>query len=1019
MAIFSAAVVALGTWFTGLTVGAQLLVQLAGGLAFNALSAALAGRAEQPKEPGIVGELQQGADITRSFLVGRRATAGSLAYHNQWGGSENEFYTRITALSDLPITGLVDLWIDGQHYQIDRENPHDEYGWPILGLSETRTENNYIVVGTNPEFGTDEYGVEEVEVTEPFGWIKFFDGTQAVGDEFVATKVATEERPWSSDDYGDGIAYAITTFKLNRQLFQGLPEVLFVCDGIAMLDVSSDITGFSQNPLVAAHQLISGLSYGGEWFYGPESSGRVNSVEQAVELVKCDEPVPGGDAMSEEDRIAIFGSATVPARYRASLEVQVNRPVADVLEDLMSACNGRISEVGTRYRMQVGDPGIAAMLLSDDDISSFDAQSFAPFFPLAETVNAVTATYPSPADGWQMQDAPPLYRPDLEQEDGNRRLPTGVQLVAVPFPEQVQRLQSSALAEARRARRHSVVLPPKFFVLEPGDFVEWTSQRNGYIGKLFRVDGISDLSNGDVSVDFTEVDPADYDWTAVSDFRPVTSGSLSAVAPGVLTVSGWDVAPLAVRGDEDGMEVPALALTWTAPAVGAVNGLEWQVRRKADLSLVADGVAADVSLGLTMVFDGILANSSYEARGRFISPRASSWTEWKEALAPNALLGPAAFADPVWDRIAAEAQASKDEADAAFQLALDERDAISIDDILSRIIEEARVDTEFEVVREELSVGLDGANAAIEQVQTVAVTATQAIAQLSTSLNVSIDAVETELTQTADALATLETSFASYRTLITSQFNDLDGFVDSQIYTKSEADLQISSQVNTVQSNVDGLSATVTQVQTAQNGVLSQYAVSLNANGAVGGISLLAGGGETNFNVDVNAFRVGNTNDAGSYLPVLQILSGQIYLSNAKVRTAQIQDLNVTTLKIAGNSVTAPVEAVGGNAVGNGNFAQACSAFVNIQAGEVADVVVSWRFQQGYASFPGPTWGYRIRANGTTWDVRDGMTAANDYPSGQFTIKNRTGAQTIALDWIGSNGDISRIPRLEVRVVYR
>ena len=62
-------------------------------------------------------------------------------------------------------------------------------------------------------------------------------------------------------------------------------------------------------------------------------------------------------------------------------------------------------------------------------------------------------------------------------------------MLKVPAP-----LMLSALKEAQRARRHTFVLGPEAFILEPGDIISWTSERNGYINKDFRVDGVGDQS---------------------------------------------------------------------------------------------------------------------------------------------------------------------------------------------------------------------------------------------------------------------------------------------------------------------------------------------------------------------------------------------------------------------------------------------------------------------------------------------------------------------------------------------
>src|SRR5690606_40903039 len=48
-------------------------------------------------------------------------------------------------------------------------------------------------------------------------------------------------------------------------------------------------------------------------------------------------------------------------------------------------------------------------------------------------------------------------------------------------------------------------------VLEPGDIIKVTSDRNGYDEKWFRIDGMAYKANLDVMLQLTEVDPSDYD----------------------------------------------------------------------------------------------------------------------------------------------------------------------------------------------------------------------------------------------------------------------------------------------------------------------------------------------------------------------------------------------------------------------------------------------------------------------------------------------------------------------------
>lgn len=654
MAIFSAAaaaITAVGAWFSGLGIAAQIGIRFVGALAFNKLQRALAGSPESAGQAGFVGEIEQGADIDRSFLIGVRATAGSLAYHSEWGGSENEYYTRITALSDYPIEDLLHVFIDGVRYEIDRDNPHEDFGWPIIGISVENTRFRPVQIGvyeSGRAEGTPRYGREEVTTTENFGWVRFYDGNQTEADSFVSTRVATEERPWSANEIGRGVAYAVSTFKVNNELFQGPPRMLFVCAGIRIFDPAVGAVTASENPIAQAAEILGGMSYNGEWFYGPQTGARINPAEVALEAQKCADPVPGAQSMSAAQRISAFGSNAIPQRYRCSLEVRVSTPIAETLEDIISACNGRISEVGTRYRLQVGDPGEPVLSITDADIRSTAGQSFAPFFPLAETVNAITATYPAPDQAWQAQDAPPLYRTDLEVRDGNRRLPAEVQLNSVPYSEQVQRLMISALAEAERARRHSATFPARFYLLEPGDVIVWSSERYGFTGKRWRVDGLADLPDGDITVDLTEVDPDDYNRDASAEFVPIVPGSLVSTTPPPVRLEGW-----AVRGLAVGSEPlrPGIELNWTPPADPQYNLIAYQIRLASDQVIVASGVVGGVDTGFAIITGEVLPATTYEVSAHLVTTRRYLTTAWLPATTPDVRLSLADLDSEVEERI--------------------------------------------------------------------------------------------------------------------------------------------------------------------------------------------------------------------------------------------------------------------------------------------------------------------------------------------------------------------------------
>ncbi len=653
MAFFSAIAAgfaAAGTWFAGLSVVAQFAVRIGASLALNTLASAFSGRQDKPKVAGISAEVGQGADIPRSFVLGRMATRGSLAYHNTWGkvgDTPNAFYSRATVLSDLPVKGLVEVWIDGQRCALDLANPDpDGKGFPVLEFTGSRQTDTITRSGG---------ALAVAEQTEFYrrAWVQFYDGTQTAADPLLVGTVSTAARPWTAAEIGTGCAYAVTTFEFDRELFRAIPDVLFVLDGIEIADPRDGGTGTADDlPAAQIYALLQGLTYGGKWLYGPQGrgAGRVRAAEWAGPVADCAAQVPGAASMTDPERLAAFGRTTIPARYRTGLEVRVDEPLSDVLADLLAGCAGRLAEIGTRWQMQVGDPGAAVLSITDDDILSTEGQEFVPFLGLAESVNGASATYLSPAEGWKIQNAPPVYVAAHEVEDGNRRLLADVGLPAVTSAEQVQRLVAAVLAEARRARRHSLSLPPEFVRLLPMEYLSWTSARNGYAGKLMRIDGLVPLPNGNVQIDLTECDPTDYNgWSAADHFVPVTGGSVAPQPIAGNAISGFAVDKVSILDGAGVARRAAIEIRWTGRRIENCRGIRWQVRLVSSGALVSEGEKADTGSGRALIERGILPNQSYEVRAIFVMTDATPpiWTAWVPITTDDVRLSRTDFADEI------------------------------------------------------------------------------------------------------------------------------------------------------------------------------------------------------------------------------------------------------------------------------------------------------------------------------------------------------------------------------------
>lgn len=641
----AAGAAAFGTWFAAQTILTQFAIRLAAGWALNKISKALAGKPPKPRRNGITGEMGQGADIPRSFILGQFATRGSLVYHNSWGGSENDYYTRITALSDLPVAGLAYLWIDGVRVEIDFANPDPNFGFPLIGYSETQDRVTFI---TDPLL---DGAVRRVSVNETvnYGWVKFYDGTQTTADPFVVNTVSTAERPWTAQDVGVGVAYAICTFRINERLFKNFPDIMYVVNGINLFDPATGTVGTGNNvPIVQVYNLLSGLEYAGNWFYGSQANPNILTTGLNDAINACKAPVPGASSMNADQRIAAFGSTTIPPRYTSAMEVFVNEPVADIIEEILGACNGRATHTGIGYRLQVGDPESAVLTISDDDILTDYTQMFTPFMPLDESINGITATYIEPREGWSANPAPAIFNPVFEARDDNRRLVRNIPFETVTTVEQAERLMNLALNEALNSRRHVFSLPARFAWLTPGEYIEYTSVRNGYTSKLFRVESLSDLPNGDVVVEVIERDPNDYDWDASLDFMSVDFGDAFRQINNGVSMSGLSVAPAIGYDGESGPRRPGVAIFWDAANNPNIVGVRWEIRTaNADQILVASGSTSDVDLGGTILTEGLAPNSNYEIRLQYVTTGylLAVWSSWFPFTTPDVRLSAAELDD--------------------------------------------------------------------------------------------------------------------------------------------------------------------------------------------------------------------------------------------------------------------------------------------------------------------------------------------------------------------------------------
>lgn len=752
MAIFTAiaSFILTGT-FVATGFGVSLLaagIGLATITAASYIQKSLAGNPNQDDKPagvqGVQGKLVAAGDVPRSFQLGYSMTAGSLVYANTWGlpgGTPNAYFTQVIALSDMPCGTLQEVWVNGELC-----SPSGSDGG--IGVPYNSPDGKYQISGVDHLF------------------VRYYDGTQTAADGFLVASVSSAQRPYQSTRVGKGVAYVIVTCLVDDTLFTGFPGLKFAVSGMPLYDPTKDSTNGGSGshrwndsttwggdgdslPAVQLYNILRGVYYSGVWLYGLQlmTAARLPTVNWNSQIDKC--------------RATITGVSGPEATYRSGGQVNVNIPPIDTAEHLLTACQGRLSEIGGFYKVHLGSPDSSTFSFTDADILSTEEQEFSPFFGLSDSINGIIARYPSPAEGWAIKTAPALLNSTYEAQDGSRRLLASPQLDFVPYDAQVQRLQKSGLLEARRARRHSLSMGPPWWIVEPGDFGDWTSVRNGYSSKQFRVDGVVDHSQADVTWNITEVDPTDYSWTHATDYRGVTIGPTVFPKPAAQGVVDWFAEPYVLISAGQPRRA-AIRLTWDGTLPGIV-GVQYEVKLVEDGTIVARGRTDQYAAGALIISQNLIPGTDYEVRGQYIpsSPRDMLWSSWIAVTTPAVDITIQDFDAALIYQVTQVQDYLYDQLQAATQL------IAAVGSNTSGIVWNVQKE-----LRSQVSSVFESATASIEEIRTTQVSDQLAFAEFKQVVTASIGDATSSVTTVASAIARLDGyAAASYGVTL-----DVNGF---------------------------------------------------------------------------------------------------------------------------------------------------------------------------------------------------------------------------------------------------
>ena len=565
---------------------AGFLVNTVSSIAMSALATALRGKPEV-RQPGITTTTTTaGGTVPQRLIFGRYATAGQMVAPMmvyQSDGNPNEWLVYVISLADKPVTGLGRIIVDGRYHTIDG-NPAASLHGDGMGATTLDLVNSDWDGLRNDIF------------------IRFHDGNQTTPDAYLRRVFGDyPERPWTADMIGHGVPYVVVTFKgkAGTEDYSGFPSIKFEVDGHKLLDPRDGQVKFTRNPAVIAWNILRGIDIPGGDVWGVGARDFVPGYVIAAANT-CDSLVPTA------------GGGT-RVRYQAGLEISVSDEPHQALTEMVKAMGGDVVDMGGTWLLTAGDPGTAVLSITDDDIIVTDSRSLKPYPGLDETVNAIHASYPDPAQQWEAKEAVPLYNAEWEASDGGRRLIAEVDFPAVPFPMQVRALMGEMAADHRRMRTHVVTLPPDALGVKLGDHIAWTSAVNGYGGKLFKVSAMR-IDPVSLCMAFTikERDPSDYDYDPDRDGIVPTVPSPQPVAPVITGITGWNVQAVNAGGR------PGIRMVWN-PEINA-RALSWVIRLASDGSEANSGTTSDMARGENVQTAGLRPSTTYHVTGNLVIP---------------------------------------------------------------------------------------------------------------------------------------------------------------------------------------------------------------------------------------------------------------------------------------------------------------------------------------------------------------------------------------------------------------
>lgn len=580
--------VSIGSWLlssVGLTTAAGIYaVSFAVGYIATTLVTSWLTRALAPKPDfGSAGLLvnNRSAIAPHDFVYGEVRKGGIVTFM-ETTGAKNKYLHQIIVLAGHELNNIGDIYINDKVANIDSDGFVSTAG---TGDEEVNYDNKiriYYHLGA------------QTSTTTPFSNVS----DKNLSNTLLAESELTGDDALDSNFVGKGLAYFYVRYEYKSKRFpNGLPIITAKVQGKKVYDPRNQTTAYSTNAALCVRDFITSA-------YGLNDSNVDDTTFQAAANI-CDEDVNlNTDPVTTENRYTINGV------------IQADRPIGNILLDMMTACAGNLFWGAGAWKLVVGEYSAPVKTLTLDDLRgpiSLNTRT-----TMRDNFNAVGGTFIDANQDFITADYPRLVSEAFKDEDGGEEVVLDLPLPFTTSAATAQRIAKMTLFRGREQMTLSADFGLEAFEVEVGDIIAFTNERYGFNEKEFEVVGWRLAANqdaGDLRVNLTlrETSEAAFDWDA--EESDIISNNTTLPNPFLgIDVTGLSVTTGAGVVQGDGTFVNSLVASWTAATSAFVDyyEVEWGKTSSSNKTVFT---TSDTSTVISPVVDSV----QYTVRVRSVS----------------------------------------------------------------------------------------------------------------------------------------------------------------------------------------------------------------------------------------------------------------------------------------------------------------------------------------------------------------------------------------------------------------